>query len=81
MKTNQTNQMALAAANKARKLGWEVRLRLDQSDVLDWATVVAWAPGSKRVRAIRFIEGEETFRGWKSIKQLEDLLDYSNALG
>lgn len=76
-----TNKMALAAASKAREMGWEVRVRLNQSDVLDWATVVAWAPGSKRVRAIRFIEGEEAFRGWKSIKQLEGLLDYSNALG
>lgn len=76
-----TNKLALEAASKAREMGWEVRVRLNQSDVLDWATVVAWAPGSKRVRAIRFIEGEEAFRGWKSIKQLEGLLDYSNALG
>ena len=76
-----TNKLALEAASKAREMGWDVRVRLNQSDVLDWATVVAWAPGSNRVRAIRFIEGEEAFRGWKSIKQLEGLLDYSNALG
>jgi predicted metal-binding protein len=78
---NATNSMAMAAASKAREMGWEVRVCYDQSDVMDYATVVAWTPGSSRVRAIRFIEGEEVLKGWRSIKQVECLLDCSNALG
>jgi hypothetical protein len=78
---DRTNSMAMAAASKAREMGWEVRVRLNQSDVMDWATVVAWAPGSSRVRAIRFIEGQEAYKGWASHKQVESLLDYCNALG
>ena len=76
---NATNKMALEAASKAREMGWEVRVKLDQSDVLDWATVVAWAPGAKRGRAIRFVEGEENFRCWKGLLRIEELLDDCNA--
>ena len=76
---NTTNKMALAAASKAREMGWEVRVELDQSDVLDWATVAAWAPGARRGRVIRFIEGEESFRCWKGLLRIEDFLGRADA--
>ena len=78
---NATNRLALKAKAKAEAMGWEVRAQYDQSDVLDFATVVAWPPGSKRLRVIRFIEGRESIRGWRPMAHLECLLDYQNALG
>lgn len=80
---NATNKLALKAKAAAEAMGWEVRAQLDQSDVLDYATVVAWPPGSKRLRVIRFIEGREceSIRGWRPMAHLERLLEYQNALG
>lgn len=73
---NPTNRLATEAKHKAESMGWEVRIMLDQSDVLDYATVVAWAPGSKRARYIRFIEGRESTKGWRNLDKLDDLLEY-----
>ncbi len=75
---NKTNRMALEAKSKAEAMGWETRIKLDQSDVLDWATVVAWAPGSKRARYIRFIEELETDRGWVAVDRYYEKLDNHN---
>ena len=75
-----TNKMALEAAAKAEAMGWEVRIKLDQSDVVDFATVVAWAPGSTQVRYIRFIEGYMSTKGWRDRNKLDGLLDYHLAL-
>ena len=72
--------MALEAAAKAEAMGWEVRIKLDQSDVIDYATVVAWAPGSTQVRYIRFIEGHMSTKGWRDRNKLDGLLDYHLAL-
>lgn len=77
---NITNKLAKEAAEKAKSMGWEVRVRYDQSDVLDYATVVAWKPGSDQMRVVRFIEGLEAIRGWRPKKQIDSLLDYQNAL-
>lgn len=78
---NATTKLALKAKAAAEAMGWEVRAQLDQSDVLDYATVVAWPPGSERLRVIRFIEGRESIRGWRPMSHLECLLDYENRLG
>ena len=78
--TNTTNKMALEAAAKAEAMGWEVRIKLDQSDVIDYATVVAWAPGSTQVRYITFIEGYMSTKGWRDRNKLDGLLDYHLAL-
>ena len=75
-----TNNMALKALAKAEAMGWEVRIKLDQSDVIDMATVVAWAPGSAQVRYIRFIEGRVSSKGWRNRNKLDSLLDFHNAL-
>lgn len=77
---NTTNKLALEAAAKAEAMGWEVHIKLDQSDVVDFATVVAWAPGSIRVRYIRFIEGHMSSKGWRDRSKLDGLLDYHLAL-
>ena len=77
---NTTNKMALKAAAKAEAMGWEVRIKLDQSDVVDFATVVAWAPGSTQVRYISFIEGHISSKGWRDRNKLDGLLDYHLAL-
>ena len=77
---NTTNRLALDAKAKAQSMGWSVRIQLDQCDVLDYATVVAWEPGSSVIRFICFIEGREARKGWGHIDQVEALLDYSNAL-
>ena len=72
--------MAIQAKSKAEAMGWNVRIMLDQSDVVDYATVVAWAPGSTRVRYVRFIEGYLSSSGWRNLEKLDGLLDYHNAL-
>jgi hypothetical protein len=77
---NTTNKMALKAAAKAEAMGWEVRIKLDQSDVVDLATVVAWAPGSTQVRYISFIEGHMSSKGWRDRNKIDGLLDYHLAL-
>ena len=77
---NTTNKMALEAAAKAEAMGWEVRIKLDQSDVIDYATVVAWAPGATQVRYITFIEGHMSTKGWRDRSKLDGLLDYHLAL-
>lgn len=75
-----TNNMALKAAAKAEAMGWEVRIKLDQSDVIDMATVVAWAPGAAQARYISFIDGHVSTKGWRDREKLDGLLDYHNAL-
>lgn len=75
---NKNSKMAIAARDKAQAMGWETRMNLDQSDVLDWATVVAWAPGSKRARYIRFIEEMEADRGWVAVDRYYEKLDNHN---
>ncbi len=75
-----TNSMAMAAASKAREMGWEVAIKLDQSDVIDYATVVAWAPGSTHARYIRFIDGHMSTKGWRDRNEIDGLLDYHLAL-
>lgn len=70
--------MALEAKAKAEAMGWNVRIVLDQSDVLDYATVVAWAPGSQRARYIRFIESLEADKGWIPVSRYQEKLEYSN---
>jgi len=77
---NKTNSMAIQAKSKAEAMGWNVRIMLDQSDVVDYATVVAWAPGSNKARYIRFIEEHVSIKGWCNLKKLDGLLDYHNAL-
>ena len=78
---NTTNRMAIEAKSNAEAMGWNVRIKLDQSDVLDYATVVAWAPGSTKARYIRFIEANVSINGWCSLKKLDGLLEYQHALG
>ena len=75
---NKTNKMAIAARDKAQAMGWETRMKLDQSDVLDWATVVAWAPGSKQARYIRFVEEQESDKGWIAVDRYYEKLDNHN---
>ncbi len=75
---NKTNRMALQAKAKAEAMGWNVRFILDQSDVLDYATVVAWAPGAQRARYIRFIEELEADKGWVPVTRYQDKLEYCN---
>ena len=78
---NTTNRMAIQAKSKAEAMGWNVRIKLDQCDVLDYATVVAWAPGSTKARYICFIEAHVATNGWCNLKKLDGLLEYQNALG
>ena len=61
-------------------MGWEVRITLDQSDVVDLATVVAWAPGSQRARYISFMEGQMNCNGWVSVKHMHNKLEFHQAL-
>ena len=61
-------------------MGWEVRVCYDQSDVIDYATVVAWAPGSTRARYITFIDAMEAGKGWRSVHKLDGLLEFHTAL-
>lgn len=73
---NPTDRLAIEAKEKAESMGWQVLIKLDQSDVIDYATVVAWAPGSKRARYIRFIDGHESTKGWRDLDKLDGLLEY-----
>jgi len=78
---NKTNKLALEAKAKAEKMGWETRIQLDQSDVLDYATVVAWKKGATdedQARYIRFIEEREASQGWIKVKHAMIKLDYCN---
>ena len=78
---NKTNKMAMEAKKKAEAMGWEARVRLDQSDVLDMATVVAWKKGAtyeSLARYIRFTEERESNRGWVPVKNAMIKLDYCN---
>lgn len=70
--------MALDAKAKAEAMGWTAYIKLDQSDVLDYATVVAWAPGSTQARYIRFIEEQEVIKGWIAVKHYQAKLEYCN---
>jgi hypothetical protein len=73
-----TTKLALKAVEKAESMGWETRVNLQQSDVLDWATVVAWAPGSSVARYIRFIEGREADRGSVPVNRYYTKLECCN---
>lgn len=78
---NKTNKLALEAKAKAEEMGWEARVQLDQSDVLDMATVVAWKKGAtddSPARYIRFTEERESVRGWIPVKHAMIKLDYCN---
>ncbi len=75
-----TNSMALQAVAKAEAMGWEARVNLDQSDVIDYATVVAWAPGVTQARYITFIDGQISSKGWCDRNKIAGLLDYHLAL-
>ena len=75
-----TQQLALAAQRKAESMGWETRITLDQSDVVDLATVIAWAPGSTQARYISFMEGSENCKGWVPVKHMHEKLEFHQAL-
>jgi hypothetical protein len=75
-----TQQLALAAQHKAESMGWETRITLDQSDVVDLATVIAWAPGATQARYISFMEGSENCKGWVSVKHMHEKLAFWQAL-
>ena len=77
---NTTDSMALQAVAKAEAMGWEARVNLDQSDVIDYATVVAWAPGVIQARYITFIDGQISSKGWCDRNKIAGLLDYHLAL-
>ena len=77
---NKNQQLAKQAVDKAKSMGWEVRVCYDQSDVIDYATVVAWAPGSTRARYITFIDEMEGSKGWRSVHKLDSLLEFHTAL-
>lgn len=77
---NPTDRLALKAKEKAESMGWEVLIKLDQSDVIDMATVVAWAPGSAQARYICFIDGHESAKGWRDLGKLDGVLDFHAAL-
>lgn len=71
----------MEAKAKAEAMGWEARVQLDQSDVLDMATVVAWKKGATdedQARYIRFTEERESIRGWILVKHAMIKLDYCN---
>ena len=59
-------------------MGWEARCEYNQSDVLDWSTVVAWEPGASKARYITFIEGAEARKGWVPLKDIESKLQRSD---
>ena len=75
---NKTNLLAKKALAKAKEMGWEARCQYDQSDVLDWSTVVAWEPGASQARYITFIEGTEARKGWVPLKDIEQKLERSD---
>jgi hypothetical protein len=75
-----TQQLALDAQRKAESMGWETCIILDQSDVVDLATVVAWAPGATQARYISFMEGSENCKGWVPVKHMHDKLAFWQAL-
>ena len=75
-----TQQLALAAQRKAESMGWETRITLDQSDAVDLATVIAWAPGSTQARYISFMEGSENCKGWVPVKHMYEKLAFWQAL-
>jgi len=62
--------MAKEASRKAAALGWYSRVKIDQSDVVDMATTVAWKPGDTQGRWIRFVEGRVDGSGWKDREDL-----------
>jgi len=77
---NKTQQLAKQAVDKAMNMGWEVYVCYDQSDGIDYATVIAWAPGSTRARYITFIDEMEGSKGWRSVDRFDTFLRFHNVL-
>jgi len=67
------NQAANEAAKSARQKGWQVWVEYNQSDVLDWATVVAQKQGSRAYIVAQFVEEEETV--YRATGNRQEILD------
>ena len=81
-KTSVNKQAALAACNAEIK-GWKTWTLLNQSDVLDMATVVSQKPGTSWYFVLRFTEDQKQL--WKvqatdHRQVLNEYLQYSFAL-
>ncbi len=73
-----TEMLGQKAIQSALQKGWQVVANLNQTDVIDMATVIAWKPNKLQAYYVRYAEGILCSKGWIPIHQIEHMLDSSD---
>ncbi len=73
-----TEMLGQKAIQSALQKGWQVVANLNQTDVLDMATVIAWKPNNSQAYYARYVEGALSSRGWIPMDRIEHMLDSSD---
>jgi hypothetical protein len=73
-----TEMLGRKAIQSALQKGWQVVANLNQTDVIDMATVIAWKPSKSQAYYVRYAEGALSSKGWISAEQIPYMLDSSD---